>query len=209
MKIYDQLFKTDYIGNVVVNNEKDFGNLRLHKRIEKNGLGDITRIRFYKEVDASSRPLIWNEEELVIDKKTTFIRSNGVLLQENSTIDYYRKEKKIDNEGKGVVDGEGNQLFENKKVSSESYSVYHEIEEGLEKNRVSSKRVLQKIKREVMTLIGKKDGKELLKDVNGAYLMYIEGNRQPLIDEINSSTRSYMTVEVKAALVEKLNVSFD
>jgi len=161
---------------------KDYRLMGYHKVMTQNALGDAHIVEYFGDYNGGT------PQNLKVRETRTYTRDNttGIVIQIDVLIEWLS--------GDGVT------------VRASKNLVKHiDLNRGMRKNERSRKRLLNKAKGAAIQLIGMEAGKTFMRDFSGEMTLYVEGDRQPLIDGINASGQAQ---NFKDTLTGILDISY-
>jgi len=161
---------------------KDYRIRGYHKVMTQNSLGDAHIIEYYKDYNNN------NPKGLKVRETRTYVRNEvtGIVERIDILIEFFGSD--------------GASVKHSKNISKNL-----DLDRGMAKNEKSRKRLLNKAKGVAINLIGLESGKIFMRDFSVEMNLYIEGDRNPLIDGINSSSQNQ---DFKDALTDILDIVY-
>ena len=153
-----------------------------HKKLVFDNKGDLTEVWYYKNYDTVNDTY----SNLMVKETRTYTRGVSTLLE--------RRDMLIE-------------WGTNGKVSKETVK-YYTPELGYKANKRARQNLIDRASMYLLDSIGLYDSKAFLKIITSEMANYVDGDIQPLLDVINSSSETYMTPTVKSTLDSILNISY-
>lgn len=162
--------------------EKNYKIKGYHKVMTQNLLGDAHIIEYFEDYNSGS------PTGLRVRETRTYTRNEvtGVLEKIDVLIEWMS--------GDGVTPRATKTLIK-----------HVDMDRGMAKNEKARKRLLNKAKGAAIQLIGMEAGKTFMRNFGNEMNLYVEGDRQPLIDGINNSGETQI---FKDTLVGILDVAY-
>lgn len=157
-----------------------------------NTLGDLVKVQYFLTYDSQNDTY----SNLQVEENITTTRDSlGLPTSRQKVIDWYIK---------------------NSVVFTKTMNRNYDSSEGYTINQVSRQRLIDNasvylfgsLVAEYGVVVGSANAYEFLNDVVTPISEYVKGNRQLLVDAVNSSTRAYMTAQRKSDIVAILDVSY-
>ncbi len=131
--------------------------------------------------------LINSEEDEVVKETRVFTRDeNHFVISRQTTIEWF------------LTDGSVGE--------SKTWIKTYSAEEAIVEGEIRRKNVIDAAKYQMFASVGKLYSFDFLLGVKTQMNYYIDGYTTPLISAINTSTKPYMTIEVKQAIIEILTL---
>jgi len=150
-----------------------------YKLMTPSSLGDANIIEYYADYNGG------NPTRLKVRETRTYTRNAVTGIVETITI---------------VVEWLGSDGVSSKQ--SKTIIKHLDIGRGMEKNEKSRKRLLNQAKGAAIQLIGLEAGKTFMRNFGSEMNLYVEGDRQPLIDGINNSGETQLFKYTLTAILD-------
>jgi len=162
--------------------DQDYRIKGYHKVMSQNNTGDAHVIDYFADYNDGD-PL-----NLKVRETRTYTRNGvtGIVEEINIKIDWFS--------------GDGITIRDTKTIIK-----HIDIDRGMRKNERARKRLLNKAKGAAIQMIGMSAGKTFMRNFANEMTLYIEGDREPLIDGINNSGQTDL---FKNTLTGVLDVSY-
>ena len=159
--------------------DEDYRIKGYHKVMTESTLGDAHIIEYFKDYNAGA-PL-----DLVVRETRSYDRNISTGIIETITIDIEWMS------GDGVTPRATKQLVN-----------HIDANRGMAKNEKARKRLLNKAKGAAILLIGMEAGKTFMRNFASEMTLYVEGDRQPLIDGINASGETQLFKDTLTGILD-------
>lgn len=159
--------------------DTDFKIQGYHKTMDQNVNGDAYIIKYFKDYNGGT------PTGLVVKETRTYTRNavTGIVESININIDWFSGDEVTVRANKSWVNN-------------------IDFNRGMAKNEKARKRLLNKAKGAAIQMIGMEAGKTFMRELGGEIGLYIEGDRQPLIDGINASTESQLFKDTLTGILD-------
>lgn len=162
--------------------DQDFRLQGYHKVMTQNINGDAAIIEYFKDFNGGT------PTGLKVRETRTYSRNATTGIVETITV---------------FIEWFGSDGVSSK--VNKTWDIHLDAGRGMAKNEKARKRLLNKAKGAALQLIGMEAGKTFMRDYGNEMSLYIEGDRQLLIDGINASTQ---TQTFKDTLVGILDIAY-
>ena len=141
--------------------------------------GELTKVEYYKNFDGV------NYSDLIVEETRQYTRNEiGLALYRTQNSKWY---------------------LENNTVGLEkTFIKYYTMNEMLSETMTRSTNIINEAKIYLLNNIGYSNGQNFMQSVGNEITLFINGTGQPLRDAVTNSTKEYMTIEIKNAVVEIL-----
>lgn len=141
--------------------------------------GELLIVEYYRNFDGTTY------SDLIVQETRTYNRNGiGLVQTRNLNIKWYLKDNSIGCE----------------KNTIKYYTSSEAIDEGI----IRRKNIFADAKTHLLETIGQTYAFDFLLSVKTQMDYYIEGYKQPLIDAVNNSTKTYMAAPIKSAVANIL-----
>lgn len=162
--------------------DEDFRLKGYHKVMTQNVNGDAATIEYYGDYNGG------NPQHLKVREVRTYSRNAVTGIPESIDI---------------LIEWIGSDGVSSK--INKSFTKHLDPNRGMAKNEKARKRLLNKAKGAAIQLIGMSAGKTFMRNFGNEMTLYVEGDRQPLIDGIDASGETQL---FKDTLTSILDISY-
>lgn len=159
--------------------DRDYRLQGYHKEMTTNTLGDANIIEYYVDYNGGA------PTGLKVRETRTYVRNvvTGIIESITIFIEWFGSDGVSVKNTKTIV----NNL---------------DPMRGMEKNEKARKRLLNQAKGAAIQLIGLKAGKTFMRNFGSEMNLYVEGDRQPLIDSINNSGETQLFKDTLTGILD-------
>jgi hypothetical protein len=155
-----------------------------HKDLTIDAKGDLVQVLYYRTYD----PVAKTFSDLKVKETRTYIRRASTLLEQRSMLIEW--------------------LVSDDVKASKQTEKYYNPELGYKANKRSRQNLIDRASMYLLSTVGLDNAKAFLDSVSASITTYIDGNIEPLVNLVSTSTEAYMTTEIKATLDVILNVNY-
>jgi len=158
--------------------EEDYRLKGYHKQMTQNVNGDAHIIEYFADYNGGS------PTGLKVRETRTYTRTEdtGIPIKIDVLIQWFSAD--------GLI------------RATKSFAKHLDIERGMGKNEKARKRLINKAKGAAIQMIGLEAGKTFMRGFGGEMSLYVEGDRQPLIDGINASGQSQLFKDTLTGILD-------